>query len=197
MLTSRILGIVLALLTLTIPAAGAEPVAATAVAHEELARALDELAGQLHGLGSRWREHFIHRDPPHERPLITFMLRHRDQLGLSPEQVQSLERLRGDFQREAIRRGADLRIAEMELATLLDADSLDLGKVEAKLREIERQRADLRLARIRAIEQGKAELSPEQRAKLRSLLAEPRSRTGGVTRPGGERLGPQLGDDDA
>ncbi len=32
--------------------------------------------------------------------------------------------------------------------------------MEAKLREIERLRADLRLARIRTIEQGKAQLTP-------------------------------------
>ena len=72
----------------------------------------------------------------------------------------------------------------MELAALLRAD---LAQVEAKLREIERLRLDLRLARIRTIEQGKAQLTPEQRAKLRSLLADPpypRTRTGTADPPG-------------
>lgn len=174
MWTTGLFGALLVFLALAMPAAATEPAEPTPAAHEELARAFDELAGQLHGLGSRWRDHFTHREPRAERPLITLMLRHRDELGLSPEQVQGLERLRADFQREAIRRGADLRVAEMELETLLDADSADLGQVEAKLREIERLRADLRLARVRAIEQGKARLTPEQRAKLRTLPNEPR-----------------------
>lgn len=172
MRTTPLLGALLAVLALTLPA-GAEP-AAMHVAHEEISQALDELAGQLHGLGTRWREHFRYAEPRSERPLITLMLRHREELGLSPEQVQGLERLRAAFQREAIRRDADLRLAEMDLATLLDTEPADLAQVEAKLQEIERGRTELRLARIRTIEQGKALLTPEQRGKLRTLLAEPR-----------------------
>jgi Spy/CpxP family protein refolding chaperone len=98
------------------------------------------------------------------------MLQLRAELGLSADQVRNLERLRSDFQREAIRREADLRVAEIELATFLDRESVDLGQVEAKVREIERIGADLRLARIRTLEQGKAQLSAEQREKLRNLM---------------------------
>ena len=184
------LGLLLALLALAAPAAGAEPTATIPAAHEELGRTLDDLIGQLHDLGSRWREHFTPA-PRGERPLITLMLRHKDELGLSPDQVQSLERLRAEFQREAIRRDADLRIAEMELGTLLEKDPADLAQVEGKVREIERLRADPRLARIRTIEQGKAQLTPGQRAKLRTLLAEPgppRQRTGQPPQRGGGQL---------
>jgi Spy/CpxP family protein refolding chaperone len=46
--------------------------------------------------------------------------------------------------------------------------------VEAKVREAERLRADMRIARIRTIEQGRTQLTAEQREKLRALLAEPR-----------------------
>lgn len=180
---STLLGILLTLLPLAMPAAGSEPVMPSPVAHEELAGALDQLTSQLHGLSARWREHFAHREPRGERPLITLMLRHREELGLAPGQVQSLERLRADFQREAIRREADLRIAETELEALLDADVTDLGQVEAKLRAIGQLQADLRLARIRTIEQAKGLLTQDQRAKLRTVLGDPRSsrlRTGTV-----------------
>ena len=185
-------GLFLALLALATPAAALEPTAPILAAHEELGRSLDELIGQLHDLGGRWREHFA-PSPRGERPLITLMLRYKDELGLSADQVQSLERLRADFQREAIRRDADLRIAVMDLAALLEKDPVDLGPVEAKLREVERLRVDLRLARIRAIEQGKAQLTAEQRAKLRTLLAEPehgwpRPRRGAALTPRADRL---------
>ncbi len=184
------LGLLLAFLALAAPAAASEQTAPIPAAHEEVGRTLDDLIGQLHDLGGRWREHFA-PSPRGERPLITLMLRYKDELGLSPDQVQSLERLRADFQREAIRRDADLRIAEMDLATLLEKDPVDLGQVEAKVKEIERQRGDLRLARIRAIEQGKAQLSPEQRGKLRTLLTEPsppRPRQGAVIQPRSDQL---------
>jgi len=134
-------GLFLALLALATPAAALEPTAPIPAAHEELGRSLDELIGQLHDLGGRWREHFA-PSPRGERPLITLMLRYKDELGLSADQVQSLERLRADFQREAIRRDADLRIAVMDLAALLEKDPVDLGPVEAKLREVERLRVD-------------------------------------------------------
>jgi Spy/CpxP family protein refolding chaperone len=108
---------------------------------------------------------------PADRPLITIMLRHRSELGLSPEQVGRLETLRGEFTREAIRRDADIRIAELDLAALLEQDPLDLVKVETKVREVAQLRADLRIARLRTIEQGKAVLTPEQRTRLQTMLS--------------------------
>src|SRR6266511_3663853 len=140
-------------LALALPAA-AEPRAVIQVTHEELSRALDELAGQIHGLGERWRGHFVPSEPG-ERPLISIMLSHRQELGLSPAQVQELERLRADFQRQAITYDAQLRVAEMDVAAALQTDTADLARVEAKVREIERARGDMRMARIRTIEQGK------------------------------------------
>jgi Spy/CpxP family protein refolding chaperone len=188
-LTMQTLGLAAAIsaLPLTPPGVAAEPTPLP-VAHEELSRALDELAGRIHGLGGQWREHFSSAGPG-ERPLISIMLSHRADLGLSEAQVSALERLRADFQREAIRRDADLRVAETDLRALLASEPVDMGRVEAKVREIERLRADLRLARIRTIEQGKGQLSIEQRERLRALLAEPpRPRTGGPGPFPGSRL---------
>ena len=45
-----------------------------------------------------------------------------------------------------------------------------MAKLEAKMREEEKLRTDLRIARIRAIEQGKALLNGEQKKKLTELL---------------------------
>lgn len=160
------------LLTLAAPAGAAELQSIVPVGHEELGRALDELVGQIHGLGERWRGYFTWTEPAGERPLISIMLSYRHELGLSASQVQELERLRTEFQREAIKRDADQRVAEMDLASLLKAEPVDMGKVEAKVRDIERARADLRLARIRVIDQGKAQLTSDQRTKLATLLGD-------------------------
>lgn len=106
-----------------------------------------------------------------ERPWISLALQNKDQLGLSPGQVTALQSLRSEFEKEAIRRSADLQIAELELAELLRADSADPAKVEAKLRQIEGLRTEIRLSRIKTLEKGKALLTPEQRKKLESLTA--------------------------
>jgi Spy/CpxP family protein refolding chaperone len=114
-------------------------------------------------------------------PLISLMLHNRSELGLSAAQVETLEKLRGDFMREAIRREADQKIAHLDLMGLMRPDpadptkALDLAKVEGKIRDIEKMQADLRIARIRAIEAGKAQLTPEQRTKLAALLAQHRA----------------------
>jgi len=172
------------LLAIAVPAWGEEPVTRPVI-HQEAGQALADLSHQLETIHSRWRDHFATRDPS-ERPLISIMLRHRDELGLSAGQIQGLEKLRADFQQEATRYDAALRTAESDLVSLLNTDPADLGRVEAKVREIERLRADLRIARIRTIEQGKAQLSPDQRSKLRTLLAAPRMqrpRAGASTPP--------------
>jgi Spy/CpxP family protein refolding chaperone len=140
--------------------------------HEESTSVWDELTHQFHDLGSRFREHFGgFRESRGERPLISMMLGRRDELNLSADQVRTLERLRSDFERDAVKNESDLRVAEMDLAELLRSDSVDLKKAEGKIREIEKLRAELRLGRIRAIEQGKGVLTAEQRDRLRSMLS--------------------------
>jgi len=162
--------------------AGGEPV--RPVVHDEASRLLGELTDQLRGLGGQLERHLRGGPggpgpggpPPGvaERPLVSFMLEHRTELGLSGEQVARLEALRSDFMREAIRREAEIRIAELDLAALLEQDPLDLGRVEAKVREVAQLRADLRIGRLRTIEQGKGVLTAEQRTRLQSLLGGPR-----------------------
>jgi Spy/CpxP family protein refolding chaperone len=116
------------------------------------------------------------------------MLDHRREIGLTPAQVQDLERIRTGFQRDAIKLEADQRVAQIDLTTLLEAEPVDLDAVESRVRDIERLRADLRIARIRAIERGKAQLTAEQREKLSSLLGESRR-----PRAGGGPLAPLSG----
>lgn len=121
-------------------------------------------------------ERDINEGTPPERPLISIMLHHRHALGLSSQQVHELEEIRETYQRNAIRYDADLRIGEMEIQRLLKADPVDLELVRVKLEGVERLKVELRLARPRAIEQGKALLSPQQREKLLALLGEANTR---------------------
>jgi Spy/CpxP family protein refolding chaperone len=152
---------------------------------EEAGRMVDQLAGRLGTFGAELAQQIQQgmrglgvpgpmgrpMSEPAGRPLITIMLHHRSELGLTPEQVTRLEALRGEFSREAIRRTADIRIGELDLATLLEQEPTDLSKVETKVREVAQLRADLRIARLRAIEQGKATLTPDQRTRLQTLLS--------------------------
>ncbi|MGH7433918.1 MAG: Spy/CpxP family protein refolding chaperone [Candidatus Methylomirabilales bacterium] len=104
-----------------------------------------------------------------ERASISFMLQSRETLNLTAEQVQKLEAIRSDFRKAAIKRSGDLELAELELEELRKKEPVELAKVEAQVKRIEALRAEQRLSRIKAIEEGKALLSPEQRKKVETL----------------------------
>lgn len=105
----------------------------------------------------------------HERPLISLMLMSKEQLGLTADQERSLRGLRANFQKESIKQTAEIDVAELDLSDLLEQEKVDIAKAEALARKIAMLRADLRVARIKTIEAGKAVLTPEQRGKLEQL----------------------------
>ena len=137
-------------------------------AWERLQRALQDWSGQI-------RERFGARESREDRPVISLILNYKDYLRLSGEQVKKLEQLRDNFQRQSIRTEADTRILDLDVAALLDNPAVDLPKVEQKIRESEKLGADLRIARVRAIEQAKALLTAEQRKKFYETLESRRS----------------------
>src|SRR5690349_19584149 len=128
--------------------------------------------GPMRGHGG-WHRHKMHRFS-----LAGLALRHRQELALSPAQVDSLRKLGTDAQRDAIKRQADRRLAELDLRTMMMPDPADankprdLAKIETKVWESEKLRADVRVARIRTMEQSRQVLTPEQREKLRTLLTQ-------------------------
>jgi Spy/CpxP family protein refolding chaperone len=107
-------------------------------------------------------------------PVVGVILDHAEELGLSGSQVDGLRRLGLDVMREAIRRQADLMVAQVDLWALLDRDpdeATDVASAEAKIRETAQIRTDLEVALLRAIEAAKSQLTPDQRSKLTALLA--------------------------
>ena len=134
---------------------------------ERFQRSLQERGGQL-------RDWFGGRDSREGRPLISIMLNNRERLGLTDDQVKKIEQLRDNFERQSIRNEADSRIVELDIASLLDNEPVDLAKLEARIREAEKLHAELRFGRIRAIEQARALLNAEQKKKLQDLAPLPR-----------------------
>ena len=173
MMKRTLLGFLLALIFASAPGWAVAIEGAKPLTNQQFAQGLDDLGRELREWFGRWGDYFGSGTmKSEERPLIAFILRNREKLDLSAAQVKSLEQLKNDFQKESIRRDADLRVAEMDLNGLLVADKVDMAKVDAKVREIERLRSDLRIARIRTIQKGKEVLTADQRKRLQELLAE-------------------------
>ena len=155
------------------PAMSAEPERSRPPVPEELSDAWERFQRALHEWGGRMWERLGPRGAREDRPVISQMLNNKEALGLSSDQVGRLEQLRDNFQRQTIRSEADLRILELDIAALLDSEPVDMAKLEAKMREEEKLRTDLRIARIRAIEQGKGLLNSDQKKKLTELMRQP------------------------
>jgi Spy/CpxP family protein refolding chaperone len=117
------------------------------------------------GMAQPW----VHGDRGHRARPVSLMLRWKDQLELRPEQVGALKELRATFQRGAITRTAEIKLAAVDFRGLREQDPLDLPKVEAQVRKMALLRADQHVARIRMLQASKAVLTPEQQATFKQL----------------------------
>lgn len=169
-----LLGSLAGFLMMSAPAMSAEPSTPRAPIPEELVDAWERFQNALQDWGGRLWDRIGTRGAREERPLISQMLSSKEYLQLTAEQVRKLEQLRDNFQRQSIRVDADLKIIEMDIAESLENDPVEVSKVERKIREAEKQRTDIRIARIRVIEQAKAVLNAEQKKKLQELSAQAR-----------------------
>ena len=192
--TGMLVGLAL-MLGLAMPVAAAPP--DMALAAPETAQAVPEvLLADYDGMGSGgnrpgmqapgrpggWQRGSGHRHGHHRPSFVGIVLMNREKLGLTTQQVDSFRNLGMDSRRAAIRRHADLQLTKLDLMGLRFSNPVDMGKIEAKVREIEKLKGDGSIARIRTAEAAKAQLTAEQREKLKSL----RPMRGGPRRGSGE-----------
>lgn len=102
----------------------------------------------------------------YEAPWISLALAHEQELGLTADQVKALTALREAFGKDAARLTQEIHAAETALAQLYTQKPLDLGAVEAKIKEIVTREAELRIARVKALDKGVGLLTDAQRQKL-------------------------------
>ncbi len=93
----------------------------------------------------------------------------KDQLKLNDDQMAKLKKIRSDYQKEMIKRHANMKVAEMELWEILDTKNLDMAKAEKKVKELEGMRSDLMMYRIKALQDTQKFLTPEQYEQFREL----------------------------
>jgi|SRR5215217_1010667 len=115
--------------------------------------------------------------------LLRHLLKNKQQLGLTDEQIVTLRTRALDVDRAVIRADADVRISERELRALLRDDQTDLSAVESKVREQEAFKSTARMIGIKARREFIAMLTPDQKTKLKMLWEEhPRLSQGHMTR---------------
>ena len=95
---------------------------------------------------------------------------HLKSLSLDEQQKAFMGEIKSRMKKETIRRTADMRIAQIELKELLTQDTVDMKAVEAKVKQLETMRTEMQLSHIKAMEDCKAKLTPEQRKKFREMI---------------------------
>jgi len=91
-------------------------------------------------------------------------------LGLSDQQTDALKAIRIRVTKDTIKKRADLQLARVDLREILQKDPVDMKAVEASLKKVESARTDLKLTHIKAWQEMKAVLTPEQRKKLKEEI---------------------------
>ena len=106
-----------------------------------------------------------------DMPLLHRLLQQREKFGLSPEQIQQVQAIASEARKALIRHAAEVQVTEIDLSALMQAEPVDLTQVEDAVKRLESQRAEMRLARLSAVAQAKALLTPEQRQQLSTQTA--------------------------
>ena len=101
--------------------------------------------------------------------MLRYLLAHQQELGLSEEQINKLRTVTLDADRTAIRASADRLVSERELRSMMWDAKAEWPAIEAKVKEAESFDAAVRIIKIRVKRDMMAVLTPEQKAKLKTL----------------------------
>lgn len=95
---------------------------------------------------------------------------HLKSLNLDEQQKTLIGGIKSRMMKETIRRTADMRIVQIELRELLSQDPVDMKAIEAKVKQLEMMKTEMHLSHIKAMEDCKTKLTPEQRKKFREMI---------------------------
>ncbi len=119
--------------------------------------------GMMHGMGGMQGGGMM-MDDGHP------MWKHLKCLGLDDKQMAALKALRSKTMKEMIKKRAEVQTAGIELKDLLDKDPVNMKAVETAVKKNESLKTEMVLAHIKAREEMKALLTPEQRKRLKEMM---------------------------
>ena len=97
-------------------------------------------------------------------------LDHADKLGLSEEQRNKLIPIHREMQKKQVRFKADLKVAELELAEIMDTRDFDLEKASAAVKKINDLKTAHHLELLKSMKEVRANLTDAQFQKMKKLM---------------------------
>jgi len=134
-----------------------------------------EMCGCKDKMGKGMHEEGMHMRGMEHHGMCMMMAKHRiwkhlKGLGLDEKQRAAIREIESSVMKDTIKKGADVKIARMELKEILHKDPVDMQAVEAKVKEIGSLVMDIHLSHIKAMVDIKAQLTPEQKEKFKENL---------------------------
>ncbi len=111
--------------------------------------------------------------------MLDFFREHKDELGLSKEQVEKLKLIRNAFLRKTASARVELKIASEDLFDLLKEDKIDVSEVEAKVKRIASLGSEVGINFIEALAKQKEILTKEQLERAKRVHEKLPKRCGG------------------
>ena len=136
--------------------------------------------GKHHGMGMHKRD----------GAGLRMILAHGDEIGLTDQQREQLEKMQFDFQTQRVDQKASLEKAEIKLRTLM-RDEADEAQVMAAIDNVSKLKADMQKMRYKHRMEAKSVLTEDQATKLKELRKN--CRDFNKQRPGGQGRGPGFG----
>lgn len=90
-------------------------------------------------------------------------------LGLDEKQKEAIKEIESRVMKDTVSKRADVEVARIELRDLLAKDQVNMNAAEATLKKIASLQTDIRLSHIKAMQEMKAKLTPEQRKKFKEM----------------------------
>jgi Spy/CpxP family protein refolding chaperone len=104
------------------------------------------------------------------------LLKLKEKVGLTKDQVRTIEKMRDAHQESTIRRTADIKILELKIGSYMEKEKINRGKLEKMLREVAAMKTDLTIANINYLLDLRDLLTPEQIKKIESIKSEMKQR---------------------
>jgi Spy/CpxP family protein refolding chaperone len=102
----------------------------------------------------------------------SMLLKFKDEIGLTAEQVGKIEKMTELFHEAAIKKQAEIKIKGLKVRSYLKEEQVDRKKMEIMIREIAKMKTDMQVDHMNYLLDLKDLLTPEQIAKIESLKKE-------------------------
>lgn len=140
--------------------------------------------------GTRSHESYTHEsESPHATSNFVdhhhFSSTMEEELKLTDEQKEAFHRLRLDYDKMVVKKTADVRTAEVDLATLLGKDEPDRQTIAEQVKTIGAIKEDMMMARIDSLLKLRSVLSKDQYGKFREILHQRMNQVEGHSPHGG------------